>query len=89
MPVASSTVVSMSHFPTVSCRRKKDDEQVALDRAEKAAERQRKAEEKEAAKEAQKSAKEADKLERTRLRCTNFCCGILTSILQFKLEALV
>lgn len=58
------------------CRRKKNEEHAALDRAEKAAaaaekaaERRRLAEEKEAAKAAQKAAKEADKLERTRQRC--------------------
>ena len=58
---------------TITCftrRRKKDDGQAALERAEKAAERQRKSEEKEAAREAQKAAKEADKLERTRQRST-------------------
>lgn len=81
--VEFSNGVSMSPC----CRRKKDDEQVALDRAEKAAERQRKAEEKEAAKEAQKSAKEADKLERTRLRCNPFFRGSHSSVLQSKLEA--
>ena len=58
-------------------RRKKSDEQVALERAEKAAERQRKAQEREAAKAAQKAAKETDKLERVRQRCAGL--GGLTS----------
>ena len=52
-----------------SCRRKKDAEQVAAERVDKAAERQRRAEEKAAAKAAEKAAKEADKAERARQRC--------------------
>ena len=70
------------------CSQRRNEEQGALDRVEKAAaaaekvaERRRMADEKEAAKVAQKAAKEADKLERMQQRYVLICTHMYSCVL--------